>query len=114
MNKFGASKTLCRQGHRHDSKKEAARCNALHTLLQAGNITDLTIQRHFLLIPAAKYPFDAKSERKCEYVADFAYMQNNKLIVEDTKGYKTKDYIIKRKLFKEKYCQNGDVIFKEV
>jgi hypothetical protein len=37
-------------------------------------------------------------ERACAYVADFVYTENGKKIVEDTKGFKTKDYIIKRKL----------------
>jgi hypothetical protein len=29
---------------------------------------------------------------------DFVYMENGKKVVEDTKGFRTKDYIIKRKL----------------
>ena len=37
-------------------------------------------------------------EREVSYVADFVYTENGKRIVEDTKGFKTKDYIIKRKL----------------
>jgi len=45
---------------------------------------------------------DGKSrcvERACDYVADFVYMnKDGQKVVEDTKGYKTKDYIIKRKL----------------
>ena len=32
------------------------------------------------------------------YIADFAYMQDGKYIVEDTKGVKTPEYVIKRKL----------------
>ena len=34
------------------------------------------------------------------YVADFVYFEGDKLIVEDTKGFRTKDYIIKRKLMR--------------
>jgi hypothetical protein len=37
-------------------------------------------------------------EQAVKYVADFVYEENGKLIVEDTKGFRTKDYIIKRKL----------------
>jgi hypothetical protein len=37
-------------------------------------------------------------ERECSYVADFVFQENGKMVVEDTKGVKTKDYIIKRKL----------------
>ena len=37
-------------------------------------------------------------ERECAYIADFVYTENGKIVVEDTKGLRTKDYIIKRKL----------------
>jgi len=37
-------------------------------------------------------------ERACTYVADFSYTENGRRVVEDTKGMKTRDYIIKRKL----------------
>ena len=37
-------------------------------------------------------------ERATYYVADFVYEENGKKVVEDTKGVKTKDYILKRKL----------------
>lgn len=37
-------------------------------------------------------------EHAVKYKADFFYKMNGKQIVEDTKGFKTKDYIIKRKL----------------
>ena len=37
-------------------------------------------------------------ERPCTYVADFVYKEGGKTVVEDTKGFRTKDYIIKRKL----------------
>ena len=37
-------------------------------------------------------------ERACSYIADFVYMERGEKVVEDVKGVKTKDYIIKRKL----------------
>lgn len=37
-------------------------------------------------------------ERAVKYKADFVYKENGETVVEDTKGVKTKDYIIKRKL----------------
>ena len=37
-------------------------------------------------------------ERECNYIADFVYEQDGKTIVEDTKGFRTPDYIIKKKL----------------
>lgn len=38
------------------------------------------------------------AERRCNYYADFVYMQDGKQIVEDAKGKRTKEYVIKRKL----------------
>ena len=38
-------------------------------------------------------------ERAVSYIADFVYTdENGKTVVEDAKGFRTKDYIIKRKL----------------
>ena len=44
-------------------------------------------------------------ERECSYYADFAYkvVETGELVVEDTKGVKTPEYIIKRKLMLERY-----------
>jgi hypothetical protein len=37
-------------------------------------------------------------EKECAYIADFVYKEDGRIVVEDTKGFRTKDYIIKRKL----------------
>lgn len=97
--KYKNKKTPCLNGHVHDSAKEARRCNDLHLLERGKVITELQTQVSFELIP--KQP----DERKCEYKADFVYKENGQIIVEDTKGMKTKEYLIKRKLFKYKYPQ---------
>ena len=86
-----------------DSKKEANRYQELQTLARYGAIRDLSRQVKFDLIPAQYAIVDGKKkciERKCVYTADFTYwdVDNQELIVEDTKGFRTKDYIIKRKL----------------
>ncbi len=52
-----------------------------------------------------------KGERKCSYIVDFAYEENGELVVEDVKGYRTREYVVKRKWFKDKY---PDIIFREV
>ena len=110
--KYYSKKCHCNAGHVHDSKKEAARCNKLHDMQRKGLISNLEIQPRFELIPSRKYK-DMSSERAVTYIADFSYTSGKIRIVEDTKGFKTKDYIIKRKLFKDKFC-NGDVIFREI
>lgn len=50
---------------------------------------------------AMKYkPTRIEIEKSCKYIADFVYTDNEtgQTVVEDTKGMRTKDYIIKRKL----------------
>ena len=81
-----------------DSKREARRYLELTLLEKAGEIRNLERQVKFELIPSQR--IDGKVvERSCDYVADFTYYdKDGRYVVEDTKGMKTKDYIIKRKL----------------
>ena len=93
-----------------DSKKEAKRYNELLLLEKAGVIHDLQRQVKFVLIPAQREAdtvgkrggiYKGKTiEKECAYIADFVYRYttSNVKVVEDTKGFRTKDYIIKRKL----------------
>ena len=81
-----------------DSMKEFGRWKDLQRLLGAGVITDLKRQVKFELIPSQKNEFGKVIERPVTYVADFVYTKNGKQIVEDVKGFKTKEYVIKRKL----------------
>ena len=87
-------------GFVHDSKREAMRANELILMQRAGVITDLQQQVPFQLIEAQKLS-NGKTERACVYIADFTYWENGRFIVEDAKGTKTKEYIIKRKLMKK-------------
>jgi Fe2+ or Zn2+ uptake regulation protein len=107
--KYGSHKTVV-DGIEFDSKKEAMRYAELRTLEKAGAIHDLKMQVKFVLIPAQREAdtIGARGairkgkiiERECAYVADFVYtdVETGETVVEDTKGFKTKDYIIKRKL----------------
>lgn len=96
MNKYH-NKKVCYNGIAFDSKKEAHRYSELLLLERAGVITDLQMQVPFLLIPSQRINGKVV-ERECKYIADFVYTENRKKVVEDTKGMRTKDYIIKRKL----------------
>jgi hypothetical protein len=53
-----------------------------------------------VLIPSQKDENGKVIERECSYKADFVYfdIEANKTIVEDTKGFRTPEYKIKRKL----------------
>lgn len=90
-----------------DSVKERDRFIALSLLEKAGEISNLQRQVEYMLIPSqfGMVP-DEKTgrmkrvclERACTYKADFTYMENGQLVVEDSKGFRTPDYRIKRKL----------------
>ena len=102
-----------------DSKKEAKRYQELKLLEQAGEITNLQLQKEYLLIPEQReftnetykkgknkgcFKKGKLLERKCTYIADFVYFDREKqeTVVEDVKGFKgSKAYdvfVIKRKL----------------
>lgn len=101
-----------------DSKKEYRRWKELVLLQQTGEITDLRRQVPYLLIPEQRaqgmetYKRGPKKgqikpgpviERKLTYTADFVYQENGETIVEDSKGMRTKEYVIKRKIMLYKY-----------
>lgn len=80
------------------SLKENKRASELRLLEKAGEIFDLEEQVPYELIPS-QYLEGKCVERACKYVADFVYKdKNGNMVVEDTKGFRTSDYIIKRKL----------------
>lgn len=108
-NKYGA-KQVTKNGMIFDSKREARRDSELRLLEAAGKIRDLRRQVKFELIPSQREPDTTGPrggiirgkviERAVDYIADFVYIdtRTGETIVEDTKGMRTKDYIIKRKL----------------
>lgn len=119
--KYGNRKAVI-DGIEFDSQKEARRYCELKLLQRAGKITDLQLQREFELIPAQYEAFerygktgkrlqDGKRciEQCCTYKADFCYMQDGQLVVEDVKGYRDPQsagyakFVIKRKLMLWRY-----------
>ena len=94
--KYGNQKTVV-DGEMFDSRAEAKRYQALKLMLKAGEIVCLERQVSYVLIPSQKKA-DGSSERACVYKSDFEYVRDGKLVVEDVKGMRTKDYVIKRKL----------------
>ncbi len=107
--KYGAETTEI-DGHKFDSRFEAEHYAELKLMERAGIITDLELQPRFLLQEG--FIYHGHKVRKVEYVADFQYYQDGKLIVEDTKGFRTDTYKLKRKLFLYKYGDKLD--FREV
>lgn len=91
-NKYGSRKMKAPDGQVFDSVKEYYRWGCLRLMERAGAISDLKRQVKFELIPKQK------GERPCYYIADFTYMENGELVVEDVKGVRTEVYKIKKKL----------------
>ena len=98
---------------RFASKKEAKRWEYLSALQDAGEIFGLTTQVHFELIPAQTKK-NGRTERKCEYIADFVYSKfvpgengRSVIVVEDVKGLRKgaayQLFVIKRKLMLQRY-----------
>lgn len=82
------------------SKKEAARAAQLKRMQECGQIRNLREQVPYLLIPAYKDAEGKTVERACHYRADFVYeaFPTWNPVVEDCKGMRTREYVIKRKL----------------
>ena len=97
MSKYHSRKITV-DGITFDSHREARRYQELQLLLRAGEISQLEMQKKYTLIPAQKKP-SGGTERACTYTADFVYRdKTGREIVEDSKGMKTQQYIIRRKL----------------
>jgi hypothetical protein len=89
-------------GHKFDSKTEARRYQQLILLQRAGRISGLELQPLFEL--QAKFRgADGKMVRAITYIADFQYLENGRVVVEDVKGKQTDVFKIKKKLFLEMY-----------
>ena len=114
MNKYGNQKVVY-LGEVFDSKREMYRYMDLRMLLTCGAISNLRRQVVYELIPVQRekstrvykkgrkkgQPIEGKIiEKAVTYIADFVYTDNatGKEVVEDAKGMRTRDYVIKRKL----------------
>ena len=93
-----------------DSKKEADRYCVLKLLQKSGKIKDLIVQPRFILQCAFTDNTGTK-HRPIEYRGDFSYKEKGKEVVEDTKGFKTDMYLLKKKLFLYAY---QDLEFREL
>ena len=87
-------------GETFDSKKEFNRYQELLLLHRAGKIYGLERQVKIPLLPSQKDENGKVVERAVTYIADFVYfdIEQNKVVVEDAKGMRTPEYILKRKM----------------
>lgn len=110
-NKYGNRKVV-RDGIKFDSEREAARFVELKVLRAMGKIRDLRLQVNFTLVEGYK-TIEGKRIKPMVYRADFTYERatepdRNGTVhwlreVEDAKGAKTKDYLLKKKLMQDKF-----------
>lgn len=100
-NKFHAQKTAV-NGITFDSRAEATRYTELRLLERAGEISSLVLQPEFELIPG--YTKNGHKIRAVKYRADFMYTdRNGQTVIEDVKGVRTKEFLLKKKIFEWRY-----------
>lgn len=103
-NKYHAKRTWS-GGKVYDSKKEANRAFELEMLERLGKIKELKKQVHFVL-QEGYVNKHGKKIRPITYIADFTYVEDGVLVVEDVKGgiaTQTEVFKIKRKILEYKY-----------
>lgn len=89
--KYRANKVSV-DGHTFDSQKEADYYCELKIKLQAKEINGFCLQPTFILAPGLKY--------KADFIV---FHKDNSTEVIDVKGFKTKEYIAKKKVFEDKF-----------
>ena len=94
---FKPSKYKNQKTNGFDSKRESKRYDQLRAMQAVGEISELQTQVKYVLIPSQRRS-DGVAERPVTYIADFTYWRDHEFVVEDAKGFKTPDYVIKRKL----------------
>jgi len=87
-NKYRAKPTTCAHGHRHASKREAARCAELHLIQRAGAISDLEVEPQFWFVIEGK-PLMHANGRRAGFRPDFSYCERGQWVAEDVKSSAT-------------------------
>jgi len=92
--KYGNKRTLY-DGIMFASQSEARRYATLKLWQLSDIIGQLELQ--------PKYPCKVNDKLVFTYIADFRYLRDGQQVVEDVKGYRTKEYIIKKKVVEALY-----------
>lgn len=103
MNKY-RNKKAKRDGLVFDSQAEARRYDGLLLMQRSGEISDLRVHPRYELQPS--FLRDGKRVRAIHYEADFSYLDKStgwRHTVEDVKGFATKEFLLKKKLFLFRY-----------
>ena len=108
--KYG-NKKIQIDGYTFDSLAEGRRYRELKLLLDAGVISRLEVHPPYQLQGSYPQPETGKRIRAITYEADFEYIEDGKIVVEDVKARdrKTGEFVLtavfklKRKMFEYKY-----------
>jgi len=110
MNKYRNTKTVI-DNITFDSALEGRRYSFLKMMEKASKISELKLQPSFLIQEG--FVFQGKKIRPIIYIADFQYIYNGILRIEDTKSKVTQTaiYLLKKKMLQFNY---RDINFYEV
>ena len=111
-NKYNARKTvMC--GHEFDSKREAEIYLDLLSRKQHGEIVRIGLQPSYTLLEGFR-DNTGKNQKPITYTADFfvTYADGHSEVIE-VKGVRTRDYMLRKKLFLYK-MRKENIIFREV
>jgi len=93
------------------SKKEAKRYQDLRWLEKAGSIKDLKLQVKFEIYPRLTTEHGVIINKR-SYIADFVYYDNQikNYVIEDSKGYQTKEFRMKWRQMQQRYTDYDFVL----
>jgi hypothetical protein len=94
MNKYGAIKTEV-GSFVFASKREAHRYSELKLAERSGDISGLELQ--------PKFPLIVNGIKVATYIADFRYIEGGEVVIEDSKGFRTAIYRLKKKIVEAQY-----------
>ena len=106
--KYNATKKIV-DGITFDSAGEARAFALLNLWEKAGSIQNLERQPRYTLMDTY-VDAGGRKVRSMEYVPDFRFIRDNKIVVVDFKGMKTEAYKLKAKLFRHRY---PELVFEE-
>lgn len=104
MHKYYAKATVCHEGHKHPSKREAIRCDELHLLQACGQIANLEYEP-FFGFEINGVQLKHENGRRMGYRPDFAYTEASERVVEDvkSKATMTEAFTLRAALFRHLY-----------
>lgn len=99
-------KTECARGHKHDSRREARRCEVLHQMQDLELIAALKVHPFFPFVIDGEVP-KMRNGHEMGVHLDFSYVDGERLIAEDVKPSSrladSRDWPLRRALFEHIY-----------